>query len=184
MTSNNSDKDLQKTLTDSYEKYSDPVFKFVFFKINNRERSLEILQEVFMKTWIHISKNESIENMRAFLYKVAGNLVIDEYRKRDRKEYKTESLDELNENGFEPSESADVLDSFIDKMDGSKVMELIHNLPETYAEVLFMKYTEELTIGEIAENLGVTENVISVRLNRAMNKLREVVNKELEKYNR
>jgi len=135
-----------------------------------------------MKTWIHMSNNDQIENIRAFLYKVAGNLVIDEYRKRNRMEYKTESLDKLHEDGFEPSQSVDVSDSFIDRMDGLQVMELVRDLPEMYANVLFMKYTEELSISEIAESAGVSENVVSVRLNRAMSKLRNVLDTKLKKY--
>lgn len=182
MSSNKSGKELERTLLDAYEKYSNSVFKFILFKINNRERSLEILQEVFMKTWIHMSNNDQIENIRAFLYKVAGNLVIDEYRKRNRMEYKTESLDKLHEDGFEPSQSVDVSDSFIDRMDGLQVMELVRDLPEMYANVLFMKYTEELSISEIAESAGVSENVVSVRLNRAMSKLRNVLDIKLKKY--
>ncbi len=173
---------LEKDFLRSYESYSDAIFRFILFKIDNREKALDMMQETFMKTWVHISKEGKLDNTRAFLYKVAGNMVIDEYRRRGLSGYKTESLENLSESGFEPSEDINNLERLIDRLDGVKVMNTASTLPEIYSSVLFMKYSEDLSIGEIAKNSGVTENVISVRLNRALKKLREIIEKEEEKY--
>lgn len=172
---------LEKMFTEAWEKHSDSIFRFVFFKINNREKTLDLVQETFMKTWIHISKNGSPENTKAFLYKVAGNLVIDEYRKRGRKE-SDESLDELAEVGFEPSKEESEVESMINRLDGEKVMEMINTLPEMYSSIMFMKYNEELSIPEISDILEVSPNVVSVRLNRAIKKLKENFETEMKKY--
>ena len=80
------DKVLEKKFVKLYELYSDSIFRFILFKINNREKVLDLVQETFMKTWIYITKNGEPKYARAFLYKVAGNLVIDEYRKRGKGE--------------------------------------------------------------------------------------------------
>jgi DNA-directed RNA polymerase specialized sigma24 family protein len=90
-------KAIEKMFLDAYQMHSDAIFRFVSFKIDNREKALDITQDTFMKTWMHISKNGEIQNIRAFLYKVAGNLVIDEYRRRGRKDYGTDSLEEITE---------------------------------------------------------------------------------------
>jgi RNA polymerase sigma-70 factor (ECF subfamily) len=176
-------KAIEKMFLDAYQMHSDAIFRFVSFKIDNREKALDITQDTFMKTWMHISKNGEIQNIRAFLYKVAGNLVIDEYRRRGRKDYGTDSLEDLAENGFEPSNSTDEIESMINKIDGEKVLKMTAELPPMYANILFLKYTEELSIQEIADNLGVSQNVVSVRLNRATNKLKELMERELSKYN-
>ncbi len=84
---------LEKTFLEAYEAYSDNILRFVIFKIDNREKALDLVQETFMKTWMHIVKNGKPDNIRAFLYKVASNLVIDEYRIRGRKDYNTDSLE-------------------------------------------------------------------------------------------
>jgi RNA polymerase sigma-70 factor (ECF subfamily) len=47
-------------------------------------------------------------------------------------------------------------------------------LPPLYSEVLFMRYVEDLTVKEIAEILAETENVVSVRLHRGREKLRQL----------
>src|SRR5437016_3353518 len=94
-------KDLEKQFLDTYSAYSDQIFRFIFFKLNDREKAKDFTQEAFMKTWIHISQDGNPDNVRAFLYRVAGNLVVDEYRKRSRT-LPNASLDELMEDGFEP----------------------------------------------------------------------------------
>lgn len=167
-------KDIEKTFVDTYNTHSDQIFRFIFFKLNDREKALDFTQETFMKTWVYISKNGEIENTQAFLYKVAGNLVIDEYRKKGRVNVK--SLDELAEDGFEPSEGGE--DTLIDKIDQKQALLLIKRLPEVYSEVLFMRYVEELGISEIAKLTGQSVNVISVRINRGIKKLKEIIDKK------
>lgn len=173
---------LEKKFLETYEMYSDSIFRFILFKIDNREKALDLAQETFMKTWVHITKNGEPKNTRAFLYKVASNLVIDEYRRRGKKDYATDSLEVLSEDGFEPSSSTNELESMTDRLDGEKVMALVNSLPPMYSSVLFLKYTEELSIPEIAENLEVSQNVVSVRLNRALAKLKELVETEAKEF--
>ncbi len=74
------------------------------------------------------------------------------------------------------------MENIITRLDGEKVMKMISGLPEMYANILFMKYNEELSIGEIAKNLDVSQNVVSVRLNRALKQLKSLVESEIGKY--
>ncbi len=173
---------LEKTFLEAYGNHNDAIFRFILFKIDNRERALDIVQETFMKTWLHMTSKGKIENTRAFLYTVAGNLIIDEYRRRERKDYHTDSLDTLNEAGFEPSVSEDEVEKIMDKLDGEQAMTMIKELPPLYSSVLYMKYSEEMSIPEMAKSLDVSENVVSVRINRAMKKLKEMTEEELKKF--
>jgi RNA polymerase sigma-70 factor (ECF subfamily) len=175
-------KEIEETFIEAYRSYNDSIFRLVLFKLNNREKALDLTQEVFMKTWSYVSKNSKMENLKAFLYKVANNLIVDEYRKRNHTYYNSQSLEALSEDGFEPKEETDTLERMIDKMDGEKVLQMVKLLPDIYSDVLFMKYVEEYSVTEIAEITQESVNVISVRLNRALGKLRELV-KEKEQNN-
>ncbi len=168
-------KELEEKLLEAYNMYSDEIFRFGLFKLSNREKAKDILQETFMKTWLYISKGGQIDNMRAFLYKTASNNVIDEYRKQDRVDNKLESLEDMSESGFDPG--FDEVESLIDNMDGERAMELIKQLPKIYSEVLFLRYSGSQSVPEIAEILNQSENVISVRINRGLNKLKEIYHK-------
>ena len=173
---------LEKMFMEAYQSHSDSIFRFILFKIDNRERALDLTQETFMKTWVNLSKSGGIQNIRAFLYKVAGNLVIDEYRKRGRKDYALSSLETMGEDGFEPSSDVNELEALTNKLDAEKVMDVVNKLPPIYSSVLFLKYNEDYSISEIAENLDISQNVVSVRLNRAMHKLKEMVEEEINQY--
>jgi RNA polymerase sigma-70 factor (ECF subfamily) len=168
---------LEKTLFDSYNDYSDEIFRFILFKLSDREKAKDILQDVFMRTWMYISKNGKINNMRAFLYRTAGNAVIDEYRRQNRIDNKNESLETLSESGYDPG--FDDIDTLIDNIDGNQVMGIIKELPDIYSEVLFLRYVENKSIPEIAEITGRFENSVSVQINRGIKKLKEII---LKKY--
>ncbi|MFH0804196.1 MAG: RNA polymerase sigma factor [Candidatus Zambryskibacteria bacterium] len=169
---------LEKTFLDSYNVHSDEIFRFIFFKLSDREKAKDILQDVFMKTWLYMSKNAKIENIRAFLYKTASNAVIDEYRRQSRKDNLNESLETLSEeSGYDPG--SDDTDLLIDKIDSEQAMKFIKELPEVYAETLFLRYTENKSISEIADITGRSDNAISVQLNRGIKKLKMLI---AEKY--
>src|SRR3984957_2816959 len=68
-----------------------------FFKLNNHGTGEDLVQDTFIKTWGYLMRGGKIDVMKAFLYHVLNNLIVDEYRKR-----KTSSLDTLMEKGFEP----------------------------------------------------------------------------------
>ncbi len=126
-----------------------------------------------MKTWNYMNAGGDIGNIRAFLYKTAGNLVIDEYRRRKN----NESLDTLSEEvGFDPS--FDDTSRTMERMDGEKAIKLISKIPETYGEVIFMRYVQELTLSEIADITGELENTIAVRIHRGIAKLQKIWNHE------
>ena len=124
-----------------------------------------MVQDTFMKTWLYLVKGGKIDLMRAFLYHVLNNLIVDEYRKN-----KTSSLDILLEKGFEPSTGNS--DPLIDFLDGKKAILLIQRLPETYHQVMRMRHVQDLSLQEISLLTGQTKNSIAVQLHRGLQKHR------------
>ena len=106
--------------------------------------------------------------MKTFLYTTARHIIIDEYRKK-----KTLSLDDLVDAGMEPSE--EIEEALFDSFDTARVMECVHTLPETYSSIILMRYVSDLSVKDIALIVGETENVVSVRIHRALAKLRELL---------
>ncbi len=121
-----------------------------------------------MKTWEYISKGNIIENIRAFLYRTANNLIIDDARKK-----KEASLEELNEKGFQPS--YDKQDEIKVHIEYTKIMSVINKLPSNHRDLIIMRYVDELSPKEIAHVVQESENAVSVRLNRSIKKLRDLI---------
>src|SRR6266566_458854 len=92
-----------------YDQFADAIFRHCWFRVSDRERAKDLTQETFVKVWKILDRGESVENMRAYLYRIANNLIIDHYRKK-----KDVSLDLLQEDGFEPLEDkTEELENFI-----------------------------------------------------------------------
>lgn len=159
---------MRDKFLESYEKYADPIFRFIYFRVYDREISKELTQEAFMKTWEYAAKGNQIENFRAFLYQVARNLVNSFHR--DKKE---QSLDQLIEEGFQPGVDEKAQNDI--KIEVKKIIRTMNRLPIKYRDILKMRYLEDLRPKEIAEIMGKTENAISVSLNRGLAKLKQLL---------
>jgi len=162
-------KEMEQAFIRAYEEHADALFRYCSFKIHDRELAKDLLQEAFSKTWAYLAKGEEVGNLRAFLYRTLGNLIIDEYRKK-----KTSSLDALMDEGFDRSEDEPL--SVEDRIDAASAMELLKKLPEGYGDVIFMKYVQELSLKEIAEITRQSENAVAVRIHRGLQKARKLFN--------
>ena len=74
----------QRKFTKIYDKYVESIYRFVFIKVSSSQIAEDLTAEVFLKSWEKFKKKQgdSIENPRAYLYRVARNRVIDFYREK------------------------------------------------------------------------------------------------------
>src|SRR3989344_1709627 len=152
-----------------YEASADGIFRFCLFRVFDREKARDLTQEAFMRTWRVLSAGKEIENLKAFVYKVARNLIIDDSRKK-----KEISLEQLLENNANLPISFE--ENMANKVDGKMILSTLEQLEPHYREVIILRFVEELTPSEIATVLGETPNAVSLRLNRAIKELRKLVN--------
>jgi RNA polymerase sigma-70 factor (ECF subfamily) len=120
-----------------------------------------------MKTWKYLAKGGKIDMMKAFLYHILNNLIIDQYRK-----HKTNSLDAMVENGFDPS--SEETDNIVNTLDAKALVILIKHLPLTYRKVMRMRYVQDMSLSEIALQTGQSANSIAVQSHRGLCKLRSL----------
>jgi len=156
---------LQGVLSTAHTDYEKGLNARAFFKVSNHETGEDLVQQTFMKTWVYLVKGGKIEIMKAFLYHILNNLIVDEYRKR-----KTSSLDVLTEKGFEPS----AVDStnIMNVLDGKAALLLIERLPDMYKKVMRMKYVQDLSLKEISLITGLSKNAIAVQIHRGIEKIK------------
>jgi RNA polymerase sigma-70 factor (ECF subfamily) len=163
----------EQQLIDAYNNHSDALFRYGVFKISDREMANDLVQETFVRAWQYLVKNGTVDNYKAFLYKIMTNLVIDEYRKRAA----PESLETMREEeGFDPG--LDDTHRWIDAIDGKQAVQLIKKIPSPYGEAVFMRYVEELSLSEIALITGERENTIAVHIHRGLEKLKVLFHHE------
>ena len=154
-------------LAAAYFDYQKKLNTHAFFKIHDKAMSDDLVQDTFMKTWAYLVRGGKIDVMKAFLYHVLNNLIVDQYRKK-----KTSSLDILLEKGFEPG--ADESSSVSDFLDGKEALAMIKSLPKKYSGVMHMKHVQDFTLEEISDATHQTKNTVAVQLHRGFLKLKSV----------
>jgi RNA polymerase sigma-70 factor (ECF subfamily) len=159
--------DIQRgrTLTEAHHDYEKGLNIHAFFKVNNHAMGEDMVQDTFMKTWLYLAKGGKIDVMKAFLYHVLNNLIVDEYRRR-----KTTSLDILMEKGFEPVTAN--TKSLIEALDGNAAILLIAQLPVAYQKIMRMRYVQDLSLKEMSLITGQSRNALAVQAHRGLEKLK------------
>lgn len=157
-----------------YDEMADQLFRHCFFKLSNRELALDLVQETFARTWEYIASGKEVKNVKGFLFKVANNLIIDEYRKK-----KAVSLETLQEQtGFDAPVNEHKQTIFSVEVDN--VLSHVNKLDSKYKDVILMRYVNDYSPKEIAQILGESENAVSVRINRGLKKVQEMLNVNLQ----
>jgi RNA polymerase sigma-70 factor, ECF subfamily len=155
-----------------YDQHVSPIYRFILLKVNSREKAEDLTAEVFTKGWDKFKKKERIENVRAFLYQIARNLVVDHYREKGR--IRTISTDDVLIVDSNPGvdEKAEISSDF------AQVTMALSKVKEDYKDVVIMKYLDQLSVPEIAQVMGKSEGSVRVTIHRALNALKSEMEKE------
>lgn len=154
-------------LTNAHREFNKGLKTYASYKVSNIVLGEDLVQDTFIKTWNYIARKGKINGMKAFLYNILNNLIVDEYRKR---KHKPTSLDALIDDGFSPG--VDNSERFINIMDAKRVVLLIRILPVSYRHVMNLRFIDDLTIKEICVIVGESENTVSVRIHRGVKKMK------------
>ncbi len=164
-------------LAAAHNDFNKSLNSYAYFKVNDHSKGEDLVQDTFIKTWSYLVKGGKIDAMKSFLYHILNNLIIDEYRKRKQK---TSSLDTMMEDdGFEPADES--IRDFADVPAAREAVKLLDELDEIYRTAITMRYMDEMSPREIADALGVSENVVSVRIHRGIEKLSKLAKREPER---
>jgi len=130
----------------------------------DRPRAEDLVQETLLRAWRHPSVLDSPPPaLRAWLFTVARNLLIDEWRSRRRRS--EISVAEVPE-GNEPDDRTDrMLQSWV-------VAEALTKLSTEHREVLLECYYRGRPVAEAAQRLGVPEGTVKSRTHYALRALR------------
>jgi RNA polymerase sigma-70 factor (ECF subfamily) len=163
----------------AYDLYIDDIYRFVFFKINNREDTEDITSLVFLRCWDHIQNNtiKDFKTLKALFYKVARNLIIDHYRKKSSQQTIVKDEDISNIDIIDEAQNPQA--KFENEHDFQIVREKIFLLKDEYREVIILNYINGLSISEIAQIMDKSKGNVRVLLFRALKALRDLVKNKI-----
>ncbi len=161
-----------KEFSKIYDKYIEKIYRFIFLKVSSEEIAQDLCSETFLRGWeAYKETQKEINNIQAFLYRIARNLITDHYREKGR----TEVVSAENIPIIDPSPALE--EKIALNSDLEQVKAALTNLKDEYQDVIIWHYLDDLPIQEVAKMLGKSEETTRVTLHRALkalkNELRE-----------
>lgn len=156
-----------------YDKYVAAIYRFVSFRVAGKEIAEDLSAEVFLKTWQYVKQGDrQIENVKALLYRIAANSVIDHYRQSGN-EYLALSEDVWNQ----IIDQSSLFEEAQKKDDLRQVNQAIKSLSPADRELILMRYSNDLSVKEIADILGKNQGAVRTALHRAIKTLKAIIKK-------
>lgn len=153
------------------------VYSYILFFVHQRDVADDIFQETFMRAIIAIRSHhyQTTGKFSAWLIRIAHNLVIDYLRDRGNSNIvATENFPETLLNSIRHSEKTHET-HLVEEQDMQTLRHLLDFLPAPQAEVVLMRFYEDMSFKEIAEATGVSINTSLGRMRYALINLRKLI---------
>ena len=166
-----------KAFDELLSRVQDKIFTYIMYMVKDEEMANDLFQETFIKAITKL-QNGSYTDSGKFVFwvmRIAHNVIIDRYR-----EIKGEHIIEpTKDNDLENLRGASVLDTYresemVNEQVKQDVKRLMNALPETQREVVYMRFFQQMSFKEIAEETGVSINTSLGRMRYALINLRKL----------
>jgi RNA polymerase sigma-70 factor, ECF subfamily len=150
-----------------WNQYSRRLRAFIRSRVGDDADTEDILQEVFIRVHRNLCCLPEPEWRRpaSWIYQIARNLIIDRYRRR-------RALVAISENLPAPP---DLPEEDPEALLALSLRELIDKLPEAYRQALILTEYQGLSQKQLAEHLGISISGAKSRVQRAREKLRDML---------
>lgn len=162
------EKAIKKLCSDTWE----PLYRFVYFKVQNREEAEDITQETYIKAISYMKKNNvKIDKIIGFLKTISLNVLRDKWRKDKR----YGAL--INFDDIKPEETA--IDDHTERLTQREfIQNALDSLKEDQRKVIEFRILEGYSAAETAKKMNITEGNVRVLQYRALQKLAEILKTE------
>lgn len=158
-----------------YLNFAKPLYFYLLKLTGSAHTAEELVQETFYRATLSLDLYAGGE-VKSWLFKVARNAYLDEWRKRKRWNWVpfydtlTNSKEFISPYGV-PDEALQT------KITGETVEDLLALLPENYRSILYLREFEEFTYEEIASALDLSSSQVKVNLYRARKRFKQLAEK-------
>ena len=160
----------EEAFTSLFYAYKDKLFAYIYSFTKSTEAAEDIIQDVFMKIWNNREKLSEIENLNAFLYRIAQNRPIDELRRFSRD---TLAMDEMLSDSEDNSEVTTPYEDMISKEVAKSYREAVNHLPPQQQKVFILHKEQGRPIQEIADEMNISYFTVQSHMKKAIANMRK-----------
>ncbi len=157
------DMDFETVYTEMFT----PLYKYVFWRVRDRELTMDIIQQVFMKVFMKYS-DRSVTEIYKLLYVSARHEIIDSRKKKKTLSLEQELFEIIPDGGYSPEHHVGTLH------EQHFVTTLLGHLPEDDREIVMLRYIQEKEYAEIADLVDKQESAIRKIVSRSIKKLQDI----------
>ena len=161
-------------LSELYDRYESKIYGYIYRRTGNKALAEDLTAQVFLKMLEAIRERKAWHSsFSGWLYRIAHNLVIDYYRRRDRKPQIP-----IDEAPVLPTTKHDPVTTAETKLDAERLRAAIRRLTEDQAEVVSLRFLEGYSINEVASMMTKSEGAVKALQYRAVATLRQLLEHE------
>ncbi|MFZ4671061.1 MAG: RNA polymerase sigma factor [Flavobacterium sp.] len=165
----------QVAFTYLLDHYWNEVYGFMLKRTENETDSEDITIETFSKAFDKIATYNPEFQFNTWLIAIAKNVHIDMLRKKKSTVF-VEITDEEDQQAYNIADSSpSAEDELITEQNLSRLLQYIKKLKPHYQEVIQMRYFQEMSYQEIAEQLNEPLSNVKIKLLRAKKLLAEII---------
>jgi RNA polymerase sigma-70 factor (ECF subfamily) len=158
----------EEAFTRLFHAWRDKLYYFLLRITGSEEQSEDVLQEVFVKVWVHRERLVEIQSFSAYLYRMAQNQAYSGMR---RMALETLILKELSREATEAGQAVD--EALLKKQVLEKLGAIIAALPPRQRMVYTLSREEGLRQEEIAERLHISVSTVQNHMTQALRTIRQ-----------
>lgn len=179
----------ERAFDEIYHSYSRKLYRMAYFITGNHSDSEDILQETFVKCYLHREELKNPERFESWIYQILVRTAWKVEKKKKRAgEISYEGILEQEEDSGsrmarqmkEDISAINPLDACLQKESFAELGEMVKNLDIKYRTVVLLYYYNDLGTKEIAQIMGIFEGTVKSRLSKA----RSLLYRQLEKRER
>ena len=170
-----------KAFEELVRRYSPPLFKFAYGMLNNYDDASDILQQTLIQLHNALPQRHPAASFKNWAFVITRNKCLDHLRKRRVVTFHQLEVDDPELTALEQlNDPAPLPDELLERQDTQQILaEAIAILPERYRAVVSLRYTGDLSFGEIGQVLNIPEGSAKTYFQRSKVLLRNYLKDRL-----
>ena len=160
------------------DSYKNMVYNLAYRMSNNSQEAEDISQEAFLRAYQSLSRFNPSYKFSTWLYQITLNIIRDRFKKKELNYVSLDAPVETDDSEFysQPADLTNNPEEIVTQKENIQaIQKAIYSLPLKYREIVVLRHLQDLSYIEIANILKLPTGTVKVRLYRAREQLRKIL---------